>query len=175
MFQEVNQNGVQGSYPKADSGWAGEIALDIEMASAGCPNCKILLVEVSSPTDANLGTGVNTAVNNPTAFFDVSSGSNGSCGESYLCTGKAGFDGPTGNGTPNDSVLGGGSGSGGGSSGGSSGTGGGGSSCAHSICASGTKLTSSCDPCAGQICAQDSYCCSTKWDSICVSEVASIC
>ena len=28
-------------------------------------------------------------------------GSNGSCGGSYLCTGKVGYDGPTGNGTPN--------------------------------------------------------------------------
>jgi subtilase family serine protease len=35
------------------------------------------------------------------SVFDVTSGSNGSCGGSYLCTGKAGYDGPTGNGTPN--------------------------------------------------------------------------
>jgi subtilase family serine protease len=35
------------------------------------------------------------------SLFDVVSGSNGSCGGSYLCTGRAGFDGPTGNGTPN--------------------------------------------------------------------------
>jgi subtilase family serine protease len=34
-------------------------------------------------------------------FFDVTSGSNGSCGGSYLCTGKVGYDGPTGLGTPN--------------------------------------------------------------------------
>jgi hypothetical protein len=36
--------------------------LDIEMVSAICPNCHILLVEASSPTTANLGTAVNTAV-----------------------------------------------------------------------------------------------------------------
>ena len=52
---------------------------------------------------------------------------------------------------------------------------GGGSSCSHSICATGTKLTSSCDSCAADICSQDSYCCTTKWDSQCVSEVSSIC
>jgi len=34
-------------------------------------------------------------------LFDVVSGSNGSCGGSYLCTGTRGYDGPTGNGTPN--------------------------------------------------------------------------
>jgi subtilase family serine protease len=33
-------------------------------------------------------------------LYDVTSGSNGSCGGSYLCTGVAGYDGPTGNGTP---------------------------------------------------------------------------
>ncbi len=32
---------------------------------------------------------------------DVTSGSNGSCSGSYLCTAKAGYDGPTGLGTPN--------------------------------------------------------------------------
>ena len=35
------------------------------------------------------------------SLFDVTSGSNGSCGGSYLCTGTAGYDGPTGLGTPN--------------------------------------------------------------------------
>jgi subtilase family serine protease len=35
------------------------------------------------------------------SLFDVTSGSNGSCSGSYLCTGVIGFDGPTGNGTPN--------------------------------------------------------------------------
>lgn len=32
---------------------------------------------------------------------DVTSGSNGSCGGTYLCTGTVGYDGPTGLGTPN--------------------------------------------------------------------------
>lgn len=115
------------------------------------------------------------AYGNPTAFFDVTSGSNGSCGGSYLCTAVAGYDGPTGNGTPNATVLAGGS------------TGGGGTtpppppppppptSCAHSICSSGGALTSSCDPCVTKVCAQDSYCCATAWDGQCVGEVASIC
>ena len=34
------------------------------------------------------------------SLFDVTSGSNGSCGGSYLCTAGAGYDGPTGLGTP---------------------------------------------------------------------------
>ncbi|MGI8648030.1 MAG: S53 family peptidase [Mycobacteriales bacterium] len=60
-FKKVNQNGVQGSYPKNDAGWSQEISLDLDMASAICPNCKILLVEASTPSFANLGTAVNTA------------------------------------------------------------------------------------------------------------------
>src|SRR6185312_10601065 len=60
-FKKVNQNGVAGSYPSANSGWALEISLDVEVAHAICPNCKILLVEASSASFANLETAVNTA------------------------------------------------------------------------------------------------------------------
>jgi subtilase family serine protease len=34
-------------------------------------------------------------------LFDATAGSNGTCGGSYLCTAVKGYDGPTGNGTPN--------------------------------------------------------------------------
>ena len=61
-FKKVNQNGATSPLPAANTGWAGEEMLDIEMVSAICPNCHILLVEASSPTTANLGTAVNTAV-----------------------------------------------------------------------------------------------------------------
>ncbi|MFT3841054.1 MAG: hypothetical protein QM723_28945 [Myxococcaceae bacterium] len=47
--------------------------------------------------------------------------------------------------------------------------------CAHGLCSTGTKLTSTCDSCAASICAADSYCCNTSWDSICVGEVSSVC
>ncbi|GAA1658231.1 S53 family peptidase [Fodinicola feengrottensis] len=36
----------------------------------------------------------------PSAFFDVVGGSNGFCGGDYLCTGKRGYDAPTGIGSP---------------------------------------------------------------------------
>ncbi|KAJ3318646.1 hypothetical protein HDV06_007108, partial [Boothiomyces sp. JEL0866] len=49
------------------------------------------------------------------------------------------------------------------------------STCAHDKCVTGTKLKASCDPCVSQIISQDTYCGSTKWDSICVGEVNSIC
>jgi len=53
-FKKVNQSGGS-STPRSDSGWAQEISLDLDMASAICPNCKILLVEASSNSFSNLG------------------------------------------------------------------------------------------------------------------------
>ena len=60
-FRKVNQNGVQGSYPRDDTGWSQESALDLDMASAMCPGCKLILVEASSATLSNLDTAVRTA------------------------------------------------------------------------------------------------------------------
>jgi hypothetical protein len=39
------------------------------------------------------------------AFYDVTTGSNGSCSPAYLCTAQAGYDGPTGWGTPNGQLI----------------------------------------------------------------------
>jgi subtilase family serine protease len=61
-FSKVSQTGSTTSLPTADSGWAGEISLDLDMASAVCPNCHITLVEAKSSSMANLGTAVNEAV-----------------------------------------------------------------------------------------------------------------
>jgi subtilase family serine protease len=61
-FKKVSQTGSTTSLPTSDSGWAEEISLDLDMASAICPKCNILLVEAKSATMANLGTAVNEAV-----------------------------------------------------------------------------------------------------------------
>jgi subtilase family serine protease len=60
-FKKVNQSGVQGSYPPTNTGWSQETALDLDMVSAMCPNCKILLVEATSNSFNNLALAVNTA------------------------------------------------------------------------------------------------------------------
>lgn len=52
-FKKVNQTGGT-RYPRTDSGWALEIALDVEWAHAIAPGAKILLVEASSNSFANL-------------------------------------------------------------------------------------------------------------------------
>src|SRR3954454_12800363 len=43
------------------AGWAQEISLDLDMVSAVCPKCHILLVEASSNSYANLAAAVDTA------------------------------------------------------------------------------------------------------------------
>jgi subtilase family serine protease len=52
-FKKVNQNGGS-SFPRSNAGWALEISLDVEWAHAIAPGAKILLVEASSNSFANL-------------------------------------------------------------------------------------------------------------------------
>jgi subtilase family serine protease len=52
-FKKVNQTGGT-TYPRKDAGWSLEIALDVETVHAICPNCKILLVEATTNSFANL-------------------------------------------------------------------------------------------------------------------------
>ena len=60
-FKKVNQNGAAGHYPKQNSGWADESALDLDMASAMCPNCTLLLVEANTAKLSDLAAAANTA------------------------------------------------------------------------------------------------------------------
>jgi len=59
--------GQTGGNPPArvDTGWDNEQALDLDMVSAACPNCHILLVEASSASLSNLWTGVDYAKGQP--------------------------------------------------------------------------------------------------------------
>jgi subtilase family serine protease len=60
-FRKVGQDG-RTAPPIADPGWAQEISLDLDMVSAVCPGCRLLLVEAASSAQANLGAAVGTAV-----------------------------------------------------------------------------------------------------------------
>jgi len=59
-FRKVDQNGGT-RYPRGNTGWAQEISLDVDMVSAACANCHILLVEASSNSFANLAAAVDRA------------------------------------------------------------------------------------------------------------------
>ncbi|SHF75239.1 hypothetical protein SAMN05443575_0813 [Jatrophihabitans endophyticus] len=99
-FTKVNQSGGS-SLPAADAGWATEISLDLDMVSAACPDCKILLVEANSPSFANLGAAVNYAASRGVAAISNSyGGSDSSATSAYdhpgiaitASTGDAGYE-----------------------------------------------------------------------------------
>jgi hypothetical protein len=60
-FKKLNQKGKQGPYPDQNVGWAQESALDLDMASAMCPNCQLWLVEANSNSFKNLAAAVDKA------------------------------------------------------------------------------------------------------------------
>ncbi|HET7054137.1 MAG TPA: S8 family serine peptidase, partial [Solirubrobacterales bacterium] len=65
-FRKVNQKGETIAWqkenaPTAGSGWAVEISLDLDMASAICPGCDLLLVEANSNSYADLAAAEETA------------------------------------------------------------------------------------------------------------------
>jgi hypothetical protein len=60
----LNQNGtasLTGIPADSTGGWEGEQALDVEMVSAICPNCNIVMYEANSDNLSDLGTAENTA------------------------------------------------------------------------------------------------------------------
>ena len=73
-FRKLNQNGEAGSYPRPDSNWGVETALDLQMASAACPTCHIVLVEADQPLDPSLAKAEQTAVDAGAAVISHSYG-----------------------------------------------------------------------------------------------------
>jgi hypothetical protein len=61
-FRKVNQEGQATPPPAPLPGWPGEISLDVDMVSAACQDCRILLVVTDDNSNASLAAGVNTAV-----------------------------------------------------------------------------------------------------------------
>ncbi|MBV9647161.1 MAG: peptidase S8 [Candidatus Eremiobacteraeota bacterium] len=60
-FRKYNQIGQQKNYPKPNPGWTLEESLDIEMLSAGCPKCTIILVEANNASNRNVEAAVQEA------------------------------------------------------------------------------------------------------------------
>jgi len=81
-FRKIDEHGGT-TYPISDPlGWGVEIDLDIQMVSAICPNCHILLVEASSNLVTDLGTAVNTAISQGAVVVSNSYGGPEFVGES---------------------------------------------------------------------------------------------
>ncbi|MFE2839862.1 peptidase S8 [Streptomyces mirabilis] len=60
-FRKVNQSGHSSPLPSGDYGWAEETSLDLDMVSATCPGCHILLVEANSANTPDLMKAEDTA------------------------------------------------------------------------------------------------------------------
>jgi hypothetical protein len=73
-FRKVDQRGRTGRPPRPNEGWAGEIALDLEMVSAVCPRCSILLVESDSASSPDMIAATRTAVASGAGFLSLSWG-----------------------------------------------------------------------------------------------------
>jgi Putative Ig domain len=77
-FRKVNNVGqpspLPGPPPVLDD-WTAETSLDLDMVSAACPNCHILLVEANSDDDGTLYSAINTAVTLGAKFVSMSWGS----------------------------------------------------------------------------------------------------
>jgi len=77
-FTKMNQKGQTNPalMPTPDRGWAEEISLDLDMVSAICPNCKILLVEATNASLNSLGHAVRTAFRHGAKYISNSYGGN---------------------------------------------------------------------------------------------------
>jgi len=60
-FRKVNQSGGTLPMPPPEPDWSLEISLDLDMVSAVCPNCHILLVEANTNLNTDLYAAVDTA------------------------------------------------------------------------------------------------------------------
>ena len=60
-FQQLNQAGQPSPLPADNISWSQEAALDLAMASAICPSCKLVLVHANSNSWDDVSTAVATA------------------------------------------------------------------------------------------------------------------
>src|SRR4029079_9344694 len=60
-FRKVNQTGGTPPMPPPGADWGPEISLHLDVVSAFCPNCHILLVEANTNLNTDLYTAVDTA------------------------------------------------------------------------------------------------------------------
>jgi ricin-type beta-trefoil lectin protein/subtilase family protein len=68
----VNENGKSSPLPATNKSWAEEESLDLDMVSAICPNCKIMLFEANSSSTFDLGTAENSAIKKGARFVSNS-------------------------------------------------------------------------------------------------------
>ncbi len=91
-FKQVNQNGAKSPLPSGDYGWS-----QVGGTSLSSPLIASVYALAGNSWSVNYG---SYSYSHTSSLFDVTSGSDGTCSPTYLCTAGPGYDGPTGNGTP---------------------------------------------------------------------------
>jgi subtilase family serine protease len=84
-FTKVNQTGGT-TPPTTNAQWGVEISLDLDMVSAVCTNCHILLVEANTTSFTDLGAAVNEAVALGANVVSNSYGGMESAGVAAVCS-----------------------------------------------------------------------------------------
>jgi subtilase family serine protease len=85
-FKKVSQTGSTTHLPSNNTGWGLEISLDLDMVSAICENCHILLVEANSASFTDLGAAVNEAASLGAIAISNSYGASEFSSESSYCS-----------------------------------------------------------------------------------------
>ena len=100
--------GVYDTYNSCGSSSLCDLLLSLGLAQGADGWVQVGGTSLSSPVIASVYALAGNSVTSGSypyshtgGLYDVTSGSNGSCGGTYLCTAGAGYDGPTGLGTPN--------------------------------------------------------------------------
>ena len=84
---KYNQTGQQSNYPQGSPNWGVEIDLDVDMVSASCPNCNVILVEGNSNTGATSGRQKQEAVKLGATVVSNSYGGTGGSESNYQTKG----------------------------------------------------------------------------------------
>ena len=64
-FTQLHQDGSASTGSTTDEGWAQETVLDLEMATAMCPNCSLAVIEASTAAFSDFNSAVETASSLP--------------------------------------------------------------------------------------------------------------
>lgn len=74
-FYQYGQDGTTTLPTRTNAGWIAEQSLDVDMVSAICPNCNIMLIETNSNSFSNLLAGEDTATSKAVAVSNSWGGS----------------------------------------------------------------------------------------------------
>jgi subtilase family serine protease len=102
---------VYDTYNSCGSSWFCDLLLSLGLAQGSDGYIQVGGTSLGTPIIAAIfamaghGGSPSLPYRHRTSLNDVTAGSNGSCGGSYLCTARVGFDGPTGMGTPNGTAA----------------------------------------------------------------------